>query len=164
MSLQQLATSYADYNAWATQQFADWLSTKPDDLLHKEISSSYPSIIKTLNHIWAAEEYWYAVIAETRDFENRRQIEHFETKEILTGGVKRANLLADLIRSYSEEDLMKTVHIENRLFQCDLPKYEYLLQVVNHGTYHRGQIVTMGRNVGITDASITDYIFYNAMK
>jgi uncharacterized damage-inducible protein DinB len=43
-------------------------------------------------------------------------------------------------------------------------KYEYLLRVVNHGTYHRGQIVTMGRNIGTTDASNTDYNFYNIVK
>jgi uncharacterized damage-inducible protein DinB len=37
---------------------------------------------------------------------------------------------------------------------------EYLLQVLNHSTYHRGQVITIGRNVGLTDAPMTDYNFY----
>lgn len=54
--------------------------------------------------------------------------------------------------------------IESPWFQCNLPKYDYLMQVINHGTYHRGQIVTIGRNIGITDATNTDYNFYNVVK
>jgi uncharacterized damage-inducible protein DinB len=35
------------------------------------------------------------------------------------------------------------------------------MQVMNHSTYHRGQIITIGRNLGFTDAPMTDYNFYN---
>lgn len=72
--------------------------------------------------------------------------------------------LAEFISSLSDEQLYKTVKIENPWFQCELPISDYLLQVVNHDTYHRGQIVTIGRNIGITDASNTDYNFYNVVK
>jgi uncharacterized damage-inducible protein DinB len=37
------------------------------------------------------------------------------------------------------------------------------MHCMNHSTYHRGQIVTMGRNLGFTDAPMTDYNFYNVM-
>lgn len=33
-----------------------WLSPKPDELLHKEVPSSYNRIIKTLNHIPATDK------------------------------------------------------------------------------------------------------------
>ena len=132
--------------------------------MHREVVSSYPSIIKTFNHIWATEEYWYSIIGETNTFEPRQEATEINTQEILSGGLNRANLLADLIRSYSGTDLSKTVKIENPWFQCELPKYEYLIQAVNHGTYHRGQIITIARNLGITDASNTDYNFYNVVK
>jgi uncharacterized damage-inducible protein DinB len=72
--------------------------------------------------------------------------------------------LAELIKSLSEEELTKKIKIESPWFQCELPKYDYLLQVINHGTYHRGQIVTIGRNIGITDATNTDYNFYNVVN
>lgn len=158
-----MMTNYAAYNLWVNQQFSDWLSAKSDELLHQEVVSSFSSIIKTLNHIWATEEYWYSVIAETTEFDKRETTE-LVTSEILEGLVNRSACLAQFIESLTEEELAKPIKIDNPWFQCELPRYEYLLQVINHGTYHRGQIVTMGRNVGITDASNTDYNFYNVTK
>ncbi|MEO8517300.1 MAG: DinB family protein [Flavobacterium sp.] len=163
MSLKKLMTNYANYNVWVNQQFANWLSPKSDELLHKELPSSYSSIIKTLNHIWATEEYWYAIIAETPEFDTRENVE-LVTDEILKGLVNRSTELAKLIDSLSEEELSEKVKIESPWFQCELPKCDYLMQIVNHGTYHRGQIVTIGRNIGITDASNTDYNFYNVVN
>lgn len=164
MSLQKFMANNACYHAWATQKFVDWLSPKPDELLHKEVPSSFNSIIKTLNHIWATDEYWYAIIAETQNYIKRRDITEFDSKEIFEGIVNRASEINHLIASYSEEELSKTVKIETVWFKCELPKYEYLQQLVNHGTYHRGQIVTIGRNIGITDASNTDYNFYSVYR
>lgn len=163
MSLKKLMTNYAEYNLWANQQFVNWLSTKSDELLHKELPSSYSSIIKTLNHIWATEEYWFSIIAETPEFDKRDNSE-LVTDEILKGLLNRSTQLAELIKSLSEEGLTKKIKIESPWFQCELPKCDYLLQVINHGTYHRGQIVTIGRNIGITDASNTDYNFYNVVN
>jgi len=31
---------------------------------------------------------------------------------------------------------------------------------MNHGTFHRGQLVTMGRSLGLTDPPKTDFIHY----
>jgi uncharacterized damage-inducible protein DinB len=163
MSLKKLMTNYADYNLWVNQQFVNWLSPKSDELLHKELPSSYSSIIKTLNHIWATEEYWYSIIAETPEFDKRENAV-LVTDEVLKGLVSRSTQLAQLIGSLSEEELAKKVKIESPWFTCELPKYDYLMQVINHGTYHRGQIVTIGRNIGITDASNTDYNFYNVVN
>lgn len=163
MSLKKLMTNYADYNLWVNQQFVSWLSTKSDELLHKELPSSYSSIIKTLNHIWATEEYWFSIIAETLEFDKRDNVE-LVTEEIFKGLLNRSTHLAELIKSLSEEELTKRIKIENPWFQCELPKYDYLMQVINHGTYHRGQIVTIGRNIGITDATNTDYNFYNVVN
>jgi uncharacterized damage-inducible protein DinB len=163
MGLLKLATNYADYNFWAAQKFTDWLSTKSDDLLQKETSSSYPSIIQTVNHIWETGEYWYSIIAEKPEKNDKQKVEDLETKQILDGWLKSAKRLSELIHSFSEEDLMKSVKIDSPWFKCELPKYEYLMQAINHGTYHRGQIVTIGRNIGITDATNTDYNFYNVV-
>jgi uncharacterized damage-inducible protein DinB len=90
MSLKKLMTNYADYNLWVNQQFVNWLSTKSDELLHMELPSSYSSIIKTLNHIWATEEYWFSIIAETPEFDKRDNAE-LVTDEILKRINKQVN-------------------------------------------------------------------------
>lgn len=161
MSLQKFMANNANYHAWATRKFVDWLSTVPRERLYQEVPSSFNSIIKTLNHIWATDEYWYSIIAETSNFENRSEVTDLVSTEIFEGLAHRANEISRLINSYSEKDLSKEIKIETPWFKCILPKYEYLQQLINHSTYHRGQIVTIGRNIGITNGSNTDYNFYN---
>jgi uncharacterized damage-inducible protein DinB len=39
-------------------------------------------------------------------------------------------------------------------------QYEMLAHVFNHNTYHRGQLITMLRQVGVTDLPQTDLIFF----
>lgn len=161
MSLQKFMANNANYHYWVTEKFVEWLSKKPDELLHKEVPSSFNSIIRTVNHIWETDEYWYSIIAEIDQFDSREQNTKLDTQEVLAGVAKRAKKISELINSYTEADLSKLVKIVSPWFECELPKYEYLQQLINHATYHRGQIVTMGRNIGITDALNTDYNYFN---
>lgn len=163
MSLKKMMSNYAAYNLWVNQQFVNWLSPKSDELLYAEVPSSFSTIIKTLDHIWSTEEYWFSVISETPQREKKEENE-LSKEEIFDGLLESSAKLADFINSLSEEDLVKEIKIINQWFECELPISDYLLQVINHGTYHRGQIVTIGRNIGITDASNTDYNFYNVVK
>lgn len=163
MSLKNIMSNYADYNLWVNQQFVNWLSPKSDELLYAEVPSSFSTIMKTLDHIWSTEEYWFSVISETSLLEKKPESE-LSKEVIFSGLLNSSKKLADFINSLAEEDFVKKVKIINPWFECELPISDYLLQVINHGTYHRGQIVTMGRNIGITDASNTDYNFYNVVK
>ena len=163
MSLKRIMSNYADYNLWVNQQFVNWLSAKSDELLYTEMPSSFSTIMKTLDHIWSTEEYWFSIISESSLSEKKAESE-LSKEEIFDGLLHSSTKLKHLINSLSEEDLVKEVEIINPWFECELPISEYLIQVINHGTYHRGQIVTMGRNIGITDATNTDYNFYNVVK
>jgi uncharacterized damage-inducible protein DinB len=163
MGLLKVMTNYAEYNLWANKKLTDWLLPKPNELLVMEVPSSYSSIIKTITHMLATEEYWFSVIAETPDFVSR-ELDNFDAEQIFADLIKSSTRLAELIKSFSEDELAKKVLIKNPWFECDLPKHEYLIQAVNHATYHRGQVVTIGRNVGITDASNTDYNFFNVVN
>ncbi|MFD1601416.1 DinB family protein [Flavobacterium artemisiae] len=163
MSLKSIMSNYSDYNLWVNQQFVNWLSPKSDELLYAEVPSSFSTIMKTLDHIWSTEGYWFSVISGIPMTE-KESFDNLSKEEIFAGLLNSSTKLKHLINSMSEEDLVKEVKITNPWFECELPIADYLIQVVNHGTYHRGQIVTIGRNVGITDASNTDYNFYNVVK
>ena len=75
---------------------------------------------------------------------------------------KKTNIKSKI--DYDQNQLLKKVKVESPWFKSDLPKYEYFQHLIIHGTYHRGQIVTIGRNIGITDAPMTDYNYYNVYK
>jgi len=44
------------------------------------------------------------------------------------------------------------------------PIYKMLLHVFNHGTYHRGQIVNMLRQLGIEKIPQTDFIVWSRKR
>lgn len=44
--------------------------------------------------------------------------------------------------------------------QFKQPVYEMLLHLFNHGTYHRGQLVTMLRQLGVGKIPPTDFVVY----
>jgi len=161
MHLQKLMTNYAAYNLWANETLVAWLKSKPKELLEKEVPSSFPGIVKTLNHIWAVEEFWYSVVTENKPTGSRYKAEHLDTDEVLDGVLPQSRSLADYVNTLSEEDLLRKVYLDTPWVKGELPRYEFLQHVLNHSTYHRGQAVTIGRNLGFTDAPMTDYNYFN---
>ncbi|AZA80761.1 damage-inducible protein DinB [Chryseobacterium lactis] len=164
MSLKTLTTKSVQYNNWVVNKYIDWLSTKSDEQLNQEVISSFPTILKTLHHIWQTQEYWWSHIAENNEFDFEKTTA-LHTKEDIFNAIKNnSQRLVDYVENLSEDDLSKNVKIDSQWFQCDFSKYEYIQHAILHSTYHRGQIVTMGRNVGITDAPMTDFNFWNIYK
>lgn len=163
MSILKLMTNTANYNDWVTQQYINWLSQKTDKELNAQIPSSFPTILLTLDHIWTTQDYWVDIITESNSFEFNPDRSGISKDEIFNGYEASSKQLAEYVNGLSETDLSKTVKIEQEYFQCNYEKYEYIQHIINHGFYHRGQIVTVGRNVGITDAPMTDYNFYKVM-
>lgn len=161
MSLQKLISDLAEFNAWANRRYSEWLAPYPDDVLAREIPSSCPSIIRTLKHIWEAQEYWYGAVAETDDFVRVWEIEDPTRKIILDGLRSNGRKLAEFVMTQSDDDLSKRLRIDNDWLNCDLMKYEYLQQVFHHATYHRGQIVTIAHGFGITGAPATDFLVWS---
>jgi uncharacterized damage-inducible protein DinB len=108
------------------------------------------------------QEYWWSHISESNDFDFEKKR---TTKEEIFEALRRSSVqLVDYINKLSELDLEKNIKVESPWFQCDFTKYEYIQQLILHGTYHRGQIVTMGRAIGITDAPMTDFNYWNIYK
>ena len=164
MSLKRLISNYADYNLSANQQLVNWLSQKTDEQLKQEVPSSFSSLVKTLNHIWGMEAYWFAIITETNEFEQRYGLEDLDAEEVFTGIINRSTLLAEKIKSYTEAELEERIKVVSPWVDTEQSRADYLQHLFNHSTYHRGQVVTIGRNVGLTDAPSTDYLFFNALN
>jgi len=161
MSLKKLITNCADYNVWANKTLIEWLRLKPAEVLDKEVASSFPGILKTFNHIWAVQEFWQSVIDETELSTNRYNAEEIDTEEVLRGIISQSKAMADYIQSLSEEDLVKKVYLDTPWVKGEMPRYEFIQHCLNHSTYHRGQIITIGHHVGLHDAPMTDYNYYN---
>lgn len=159
-SIVYLAKNYIRYNAWANTTLVNWLRTKEESVLEQEVASSFPSVRKTLFHILQAQQYWLSIIR--RDETPNINWEESKTlEEVFSAIVAQSEEFVAFLDSMTADQIDEKTMVVSPWFQSDFANFEYIMHVVNHGTYHRGQITTIGRNLGFTDAPMTDYNFFN---
>lgn len=56
------------------------------------------------------------------------------------------------------------IYMNSKKERLKQPVFQMLLHLFNHGTYHRGQIVTMLRQVGVEKIPATDFIVWTRKK
>lgn len=160
MSIRNQVVRTVEHNSWANSTFIEWLSAKDEEIIHRETASSCPTILATLTHLWEAQEYWTSVVGETSDITRVWEMENPAKGMVFEGLAANSKRLVEIVSRLSEDELSAPHPIKNQWLDCALPKAEYLQQVVGHGLYHRGQIVTMARGFGITDPPMTDFIVW----
>jgi uncharacterized damage-inducible protein DinB len=148
----------AAYNLWAISRLTDWLSTKPAVLLEATAASSFPGIKATLLHMLDVEREWLDRLQPmpvSRWQEVDRGLE-----AVLDALEEQAGEWNDYVQSLSEEELQEDCYCNAFFGEVCRPKYEIIQHCLNHSTYHRGQVVTIGHQVGLKDAPMTDYLYY----
>lgn len=149
---------YADYNHWANQQFAEWLSTASEEQLNREMESSYSTLKETIKHIWAAEYLWLQVIRdEPTDNSPARNFEGSKD-DLLHGWLEASENFSRHVKTMSLAD-MQVKRPRSRGDGSTLIA-DMIQHCMNHSTSHRGQLIIMGRQAGLTDVPRTDFIYY----
>lgn len=153
-----------DYNTWATQRvFGPVCALSPEEF-QRDLKSSFPSIRETLLHFISAEWIW---LSRWNGVSPSQAPETWDTSTAasLRSVWEKVNRdLNQYISKLTEADLNKVLsyrNIKGDPFSNRLP--HMMRHVVNHSTYHRGQITTMLRQLG-KDAVSTDLIVYYREK
>ncbi|MGQ3380879.1 DinB family protein [Priestia endophytica] len=154
-----------DYHVWANQKIFDRLKELSEDIYEKEIQSVFPSISKVMAHIYVVDNLWLDIISG-KEFDEvyalaDRLKEQMEKKRI--GEVE--TMFFDLSERYKafldrQEDMETAFVLETRFAGRLETRLSDLVQhVVNHGTYHRGNITAMLRQLDHPSV-MTDYVLY----
>lgn len=161
VTLGTLVRDYAIYNLWANRTLVDYLKTKPAELMDTVVPSSFPSLRETLVHIWDTQRFWLAVLQEVPPPTSfRMEGFHGTLEEVFDGIVDQSLELAIYLETLDDKELLQEVEFETPWVSGKQARFEFTHHCLNHSTYHRGQLVTVGRNLGFTDAPMTDYNFY----
>ncbi len=166
MTVPQLLSDYTRYNLWANQQIVNWLSTKDVLLMSARTPSSFPSLRETIVHIWGAEHLWLERL-------QGRSPESF-VGEDFSGGAH--SLFAALLETSARfHDFVKGQPAKRFDTPCEfytLARDQHFREIptvmiqhcVQHSTFHRGQLVTMSRALGMINPPATDYIRYARIR
>jgi len=160
--MKELLQQYAAYNQWANDRILTAAETLSTEQLHQQISSSFNSIWQTIFHLWGAEMLWW----------NRLQ----KGPHIAVVEDRFEGNITELANTMRRQD-QQFVHLVNNLAENAFHEkldyqsmkgdpfsqevYLLLQQVFNHGTYHRGQLVTMLRQAGAATIPNTDFISWS---
>jgi uncharacterized damage-inducible protein DinB len=150
-----------DYNSWANHRILEACRPLTPEQFTRALGSSFPSVHATLVHIGEAEwlwlERWHGRSAgglrPASDFPDFESVQRRWTE------VER-NLI-DYVASLRAEDLARIVHHKTTQgVPQAAPHWQMLQHLVNHGTYHRGQVATMLRQLGSKAISTDLIVFY----
>ncbi len=163
MGLKKLIDNYAAFNWWANKNIVIWLQSLDTPLLYQQMPSSFTSIDYTLQHILRTQKFWLAFVCEKDLSTFSWTVFENEVERILDEIKTQSEEMHKSISSFSEDQLLAKLRLDMPWAKNQLSRYEYILHVINHSTYHRGQIVAMARNFGINEhIPATDYNFFNS--
>ena len=154
-----------DYNAWANRRVlaaAEKLTTQQFlDPLH----SSFSSVRDTLAHIYGAEWAWLERF-QGRSPSALPYVEDFrDVTDLRDKWLEQEGRLLAFVRGLSQADLDR--EMEYKTFKFGVyrnPLWQSMQHVVNHGTYHRGQVTTLLRQLG-AQPILTDLMhFYRELS
>ncbi|WP_159799021.1 DinB family protein [Flavobacterium sp. MK4S-17] len=111
--------------------------------------------VKLLNHTINAHEVWNARILGETCTTGIWEVHPYES----LADINKANYNKSLtiLDNYGLDTVINYTNSKGDSFQNTLQ--DILFHIVNHSTYHRGQIATDSKENGITPL-VTDYIFY----
>jgi uncharacterized damage-inducible protein DinB len=157
MYLQNLTTRLLKYNLWANERLTSWLATLEPKVMYQHTGSSFGTIDRTIQHILSAEIYWYEVISHQQINEFNGPVRDNVIDEVIADLISGSKRLVDAFSKFKEEQLLEII----RAADSSQSRFEYIIHLVNHGSYHRGQVVTMCRALSITgEIPVTDYDAY----
>lgn len=148
----------AHYNLWANTLFFDLFESLDDSILDQEVESSFPTLRMTFGHIYDAEKVWLNRLGGT-DLNNfpSRNLKRFEINLL----IEESKACVTYVEGINEQEMNSLCTYQSRDIETiSRPVWHILTHIFNHSTYHRGQLVTMLRELGITEIPATDLIYY----
>jgi uncharacterized damage-inducible protein DinB len=148
------------YNRWANRRVLDAAARLSPEQLSRDLGSSFPSVRETLAHVLAAEWVW---LTRWRGSSPPGLPESWDLSSLEVVRAQWAEVEADqraFVEGLDEAALDRVVaYRDTRGTPYENPLGQLLRHVVNHSTYHRGQVITMLRQLG-AEAVATDYVVY----
>lgn len=152
--MKDLIYLYSAYDRWASTRIVERLQRESDSLLDRHVKSSFPSLRLTAAHIRDATGTWHERIfgAPRPAFE-----------EDIGSLLRMSVLMHDAVHAQDEAQLLEAVQYANSRGQYVQPRWQLLMHCFNHASYHRGQLVTIMRQLDLAEVPNTDLVAYQRL-
>ena len=147
----------AEYNVWTNDIVFSWFEKISDEQWNQRLVSSFETIADTALHVVGAEKVWLERLNKVESPVWLPAVFKGNKNEIIHIWKKASADLKFFVENFDEakmESILRFTRLNGITYE--MPHYQLLAHVFNHSTYHRGQLVTLLRQVGFTDVSSTD--------
>ncbi len=154
-----------DYHKWANNRVFAHLETLPAEVYEQQIENVFTSISAVIGHIYQVDGMWLSVMSGDSFEQTMQVISEIQKKLSDKSQARMKSLFSELSEQYDtflnrQKDLDQLMTIEHPTFGKQQFALSGLVEhVVNHGTYHRGNITAMLRQQGHAGVP-TDYVIY----
>ena len=128
--------------------------------LSRDLGNSQGGVLGTLVHIYQADRIWLSRLKGTPRFTLGGYGRILDAR--LAGRRMGTNMRTSFSSGYQPPATCRRYLTYKNLAGQEhrLPIWQVVLHVVNHATYHRGQITTMLRQLGYTPIATDLHVFY----
>jgi uncharacterized damage-inducible protein DinB len=163
--MKALLVSYSAYNLWANSLLLQAAELLTEEQKQQPLPGSFPGVYRTFLHLLDAESIWW----------QRMKLQ----ERIIVPGESFTGSMSELGQAIEKQDRQwnqwvseSPDHMFDHVFQYQnsrreqfkQPIWEMLMHLFNHSTYHRGQLVTMFRELGMVKIPATDFIVWSRKK
>jgi uncharacterized damage-inducible protein DinB len=164
MNLLDLRTML-DYHYWARDRLLEALEPLTPEQFNHDTGSSFKSIRETVVHTYAAEWAWYSRWQGTSPTALMTSDPFPDIAAIRAAWSAHEAKMRAFLDSLGDEGIARVFDYKLLSGQeGSSPLWQMLQHVVNHASYHRGQVTTMLRQLGATPPKSMDMIAYYRTK
>jgi uncharacterized damage-inducible protein DinB len=160
VTLQDLQT-LIDYHYWARDRMLDGLAPLTPEQYTRDMGSSFKSIRDTAAHIYSAEWVWYSRWQGTSPTAMPSYDDFPDVTTLSSAWAAQERKTRAFVDGIGEDGVGRVYEFNTSAGQRSSARFDQMVQhVVNHASYHRGQVTTMLRQVGAQPAKSMDLIAY----
>jgi uncharacterized damage-inducible protein DinB len=153
-------TKLFHFNRWANAKVLESASTLTEAELERTLGGSFPSVLGTLGHLYAAEWIWLERLrgVSPPGLPSAQDVPTLAALKEKWSAVEAGQ--KEFVEGLTDARMDEKVGYRN--VKGEPWRYalsELLVHIVNHSTYHRGQVATMFRQLGKKPAA-TDYLLF----
>jgi uncharacterized damage-inducible protein DinB len=150
-----------DYHYWARDRLLDAVEALPPEAFTRDMKSSFRSVRDTLAHLLSAEWAWCERWHGSSPTSPLPPERFPDVESLRTAWVENEGRVRTFVAGLGEEGMTRT--FEYRMLNgtqassmfCDMVQH-----VVNHGSYHRGQVTTLLRQLGAAPPRSMDLVAF----
>ncbi|MGE5106932.1 MAG: DinB family protein [Sphingobacteriales bacterium] len=163
--MKEMLQQYAAYNFWANQKITEAILKLDENLYQQTVASSFPSLYATILHMLNAESIWWQRMKLKERIDVPAENFKGSMQELVNELLDQNRQWQEWINNASPSALEHVfAYQNNKKEQFKQPIYQMIHHVFNHATYHRGQLVTMMRALGVDKIPQTDFIAWSRKK